>query len=44
VAAGVAAGDVVEAGGLVTAAASGRSGGGLGGSLGDAVGEQIHSP
>jgi len=29
-------------GGLVTAAASGRSGGGLGGSLGDAVGEQIH--
>jgi len=36
VAAGVAAGEVVEAGGLVTAAASGR---GLGGRLGDAVGE-----
>jgi len=34
----VAAGEVVEAGGLVTAAASGRSGG-LGGRLGDAVGE-----
>ena len=35
----MAADEVVEAGGLVTAAASGRSGAGLGGRLGNAVGE-----
>jgi len=44
VAAGVAAGEVVETGGLVAAAASGQSGGGLGGRLWDAVAEQIHGP
>jgi len=38
----VAAGEVVETGGLVAAAPSGRSGGGLGSR--DAVAEQIHGP